>query len=351
MALTTIHNVAIRGMAACVPSKIEENSGYPYFDDNELDRIIPTIGVERRRVLEKGQTCGDLAYKAAEKLIQELGWNKESIQLLIFCSPDRDYILPDTACIIQGKLGLSKATMAFDMTLGCTGWTYPMTTAASIVSNGCIKRALILTGNHATWENSYEDKTAYPLFSDSGSATAIEFDENAPTIYCELGTDGENYRDIIVHDGGARNGFSTESLKLIEYAPNIKRSRLHMEMEGMAVFSFALKTAPVSINTLLDYAHVNQEDVDFFFFHQANFYMLKKIIRKLKLDTERAPISMKDFGNTGASSIPFTMVTEKANFLHNNKSRNIACSFGVGLSWASIYFETENLVIPELTEY
>lgn len=351
MALTTIHNVAIRGMAACVPSKIEENSDYPHFDDNELERIIPTIGVERRRVLEEGQTCGDLACKAAEKLIQELGWDKESIQLLVFCSPDRDYILPDTACVIQGRLGLPKSTMAFDMTLGCTGWTYPMTTAASIISSGCIKRALVLTGNHATYENSYEDKTAYPLFSDSGSATAIEFDESAPAMYAELGTDGENYKDIIIHDGGARNGFSENSLKLIEYAPNIKRNRLHMEMEGMAVFSFALKTAPKSINELLSYCGKTQDDVDYYFFHQANFYMLRKIIKKLKLDPEKAPISMQNFGNTGASSIPFTMVTERRDFLSSNKSRNVACSFGVGLSWASIYYETENLVIPELLEY
>ena len=351
MALVTIHNVAIRGMAACVPSKIEENSDYPYFDDNELDRIIPTIGVERRRVLEKGQTCGDLACKAAEKLIQELGWDKESIQLLIFCSPDRDYILPDTACIIQGRLGLSKATMAFDMTLGCTGWTYPMTTAASIVSNGCIKRALVLTGNHATWENSYEDKTAYPLFSDSGSATAIEFDESAPAIYAELGTDGENYKDIIIYDGGARNGFSKDSLTLTEYAPNIKRNRLHMEMEGMAVFSFALKTAPISVKSLLEYCNEDQNNVDCFFFHQANYYMVKKIIKKLRLDPEKAPFSMKNYGNTGASSIPFTMVTERKDFFQNNTSKNIACSFGVGLSWASLFFETRNLVIPQLLEY
>ena len=351
MAYTTIHNVAIRGMAACVPSKNEENSDYPYFDDNELDRIIPTIGVERRRVLEKGQTCGDLACKAADRLIQELGWDRESIQVLIFCSPDRDYILPDTACIIQGKLGLPKSTMAFDMTLGCTGWTYPLTTAASILSNGCIKRALVLTGNHGTYESAYEDKTAYPLFSDSGSATAIEFDESAPAIYCELGTDGESYKDIIIHDGGARNGFSEESLKMVEYAPNIKRCRLHMEMDGMAVFSFALKTAPKSMKDVLAYSQVDQEDVDCFFFHQANYYMVRKIIKKLKVDPNKAPISMRNFGNTGASSIPFTMITERRDFLRHNKSRNVACSFGVGLSWASLYFETENLIIPELIEY
>lgn len=351
MALKTINNVRIKGMAACVPSKIEENSDYPYFDDNELDRIIPTIGVERRRVLAKGQTCGDLACQAAEKLLAELGWEKDTIDLLLFCSPDRDHILPDTACIIHGKLGLPKSTMAFDMTLGCTGWTYAMTTACSLLESGNFKRALVLVGNHATYECAYEDKTAYPLFSDTGVATAIEFDTEAPAIYCQLGTDGKGYKAIIVPDGGARNGVSEDSLILKEYGPNIKRNRLQMEMDGMEVFSFAMKTAPNSVTELLEYCKVDKESIDYFFFHQANFYMVKKIIKKLKINPDKAPFSMLNYGNTGASSIPFTMITEKAEELRNNKLTNVGCSFGVGLSWASLKFETDHLVIPDLIIY
>lgn len=351
MALITIKNVVIRGMAACVPSKIEENSDYPYFDDNELGRMIPTIGIERRRVLEKEKTCADLACKAAEKLLNELGWEKESIDLLVFCSPDRDYILPDTACIIQGKLGLSKSTMAFDMTLGCTGWTYSMTNVCSLLSSGCIKRALLLTGNMGTYECAYTDKTAYPLFSDSGVTTALEYKNGASPIFCQLGTDGKNYEDIIIHDGGARNGVTENSLLLKDFGPNIKRSRLHMEMKGMEVFAFALKTAPKSVEELFDYCQINKDEVDCYFFHQANYYMVKKIIKKMKINPEKAPFSLLNFGNTGACSIPFTMITERAELLRNNHLKNVGCSFGVGLSWASLFFETDHIIIPELIEF
>ena len=351
MALLKIDNVNIKGMAACVPANVEENRDYPYFDANELDRMIPTIGIERRRVLKKGNTCGDLACKAAEKLLVDLGWAKDSIDLLVFCSPDRDYILPDTACVIQGKLGLPKSTMAYDMTLGCTGWVYPMTNVCSLVSHGCIKRALLLTGNHGSWESAYTDKTAYPLFSDSGTATAVEFEEGAPTTYFQLGTDGANYEDIIIRDGGARNGVTEESLKINNYGLNIDRTRLHMEMKGMEVFAFALKTAPKSVSELLEYSQKSLEEIDCFFFHQANYYMVKKIIKKMKIDPDKAPFSMLNFGNTGASSIPFTMITERADLLRNNKLKNVGCSFGVGLSWASIYFETDHLIIPELINF
>ncbi len=351
MAFLELNNVFIRGVAACVPSQSEENNSYPYFDENEFDRMIPTIGVERRRNLKKGETCGDLTCKAAKKLMSDLKWSPDSIDLLIFCSPDRDYIIPDTACILQGKLGLAKTTMAFDMTLGCTGWVYSMTTICSLLSSGCLKRALLLTGNMGSYECAYTDKTAYPLFSDSGTATALEYNCSAPPMFCHLGTDGLNYKDIIIHDGGVRNGVSEDSLKLVEYGPNIKRTRLHMEMNGMNVFSFALKVAPETVDCLLDFCKKTKDEVDNFFFHQANLYMVNKIIKKMRIDASKAPFSLRNFGNTGASSIPLTMVTERAESLRNGRAKNVGCSFGVGLSWASIYYETDRLVIPDLIEF
>lgn len=350
MAFIKINNVKMKGIAACVPSYIEENSDYPYFDENELDRIMPTIGVERRRVLQKGQTCSDLACKAAERLIDELGWEKDSIGLLMFCSPSRDFIQPDTACILQHRLGLSTDTMCFDMTLGCTAFTYGSTTALSILQNGSIKRALVLNGNMGSAEDAYTDKTTWPLIGDAGTAVAYEYDETASPIYCELGTLGKDYEAIIIPDGGRRNPVNEKSFELIEFDNNIRRSRLHLDMKGMDVFSFAMKIAPKSVNSVLDFANKTIEDVDMFFFHQANFYMVKKIIKKLKINPEDAPFSMINYGNTGAASIPFTMVTEKADLLRNGKRSFVGCSFGVGLSWASIYFETKDLVIPELIE-
>ena len=351
MALIKINNVRIKGMAACAPTTVEENSEYPYFDENEFENIIPSIGVERRHVAKPGQTCADFAQRAAERLIDELRWEKESIDLLIFASPSKDYIQPDTACVLQGKLDLPESTMAFDMTLGCTGWTYAMTNAGSLLQTGCIKRALLLNGIQGTSESCYYDKTGYPLFSDVGTATAIEYDPTAAPIWCELGTIGKEYDAIIVPDGGRRNPVTEESLKLVEYEKNVKRNRLHTFMKGMEVFSFALKTAPKSTEAVLAFAGKTKDEIDNYFFHQANYYMVKKIIKKLKIDPNKAPIAMRDFGNTGACSIPFTMVVESAEKLRLGKYTNVGCSFGVGLSWASLCFETENIVIPELQLY
>ena len=351
MAQIKIKNVKIKGMAACVPSNIEENSEYPYFDHNEIDKIIPTIGVERTRRARLGETCADYAYKAAVKLIEDLGWERDSIGLIMYVSAARDYIFPDTACIIQGKLGLPVSTMAFDMTLGCTGWTHGMTVAGNLLQTGNIKRALLLNGMMATQENCYEDKTTWPLFSDVGVATALEYDESASPIWCELGTIGKNYSDVMIPDGGRRNPVTADSMVLKEYGTNIKRTRLHQEMKGMEVFAFGLRTAPASIDAVLNFAGKTMNDVDMFVFHQANYYLIKKIVKKAKLDPEKVPISMKNFGNVGPCCIPFAMVTERAEQLRHGKCHVIGNAFGVGMSWGSLYFETENLVIPDLIEF
>lgn len=351
MAFLEIKNVKICGFSACVPSKIEYNEDYPFYADGEFERQLPTIGVEKRHVIEEGITALELCEKAANKLIEELKWEKDSVSLLIYCSPARDYIFPDTACILQDKLGLSKDTMCFDMTLGCTGWVYSMNVASSLMAASKMKRALVLNGNLTTAENAFTDKTSYPLFSDAGTATALEYDEKAPNIVTELGTDGGGYDNIIIKDGGRRNPFSLASLELKEYGENIKRSDLNMAMKGMEVFAFALKTAPQNVLNVLERVGKTQDEIDQFFFHQANLFMVKKIAKKLRLSSEKVPFSIYQYGNTGACSIPLTMVTERADFLKNNKSHNIGCAFGVGLSWGSAYFETNKIVIPELLLY
>ncbi len=133
-------------------------------------------------------------------------------------------------------------------------------------------------------------------------------------------------------------------------AEGVKRSRLHLHMNGMEVFSFGLKTAPKSIEAVLELSGKKKDDIDMFLFHQCSYYLLKKIVKKEKLDIAKVPFSLFNWGNTGACCIPSTMVTEKAEQLRHGKNWIIACAFGVGFSWATLCFETENMVIPELIE-
>jgi 3-oxoacyl-[acyl-carrier-protein] synthase-3 len=116
----------------------------------------------------------------------------------------------------------------------------------------------------------------------------------------------------------------------------------------MDVFSFGISKAPQTVNALIDRFAIDKEQVNFFYFHQANLMMNERIRKKLQIPEEKAPLSLKDFGNTSCASIPLTMVTRTAEALRNGENTLVACGFGVGLSWGSLAFKTNNLVVPNL---
>lgn len=147
MANLSIGGIEIAGIVACVPPDVEENISLSFFEDGEAEKVIASTGIERRHIADKSTTAGDLCFKAAEKLIAGLEWNKDEIDCLIFVSQTPDYILPPTSCILQGRLGLSQTCYTIDISYGCPGWVYGLSVIASLMSSGCMKKGLLLVGD------------------------------------------------------------------------------------------------------------------------------------------------------------------------------------------------------------
>lgn len=349
MALFDVQNVAIKGVAACVPARREENASLALFSGDEAEKFSSSTGVYFRRLVDKNTTTSDLCFHAAEKLVQDLGWEKSSIDCLIFVTQTPDYRLPATSCILQDRLGLSRETYAIDISLGCSGWIYGLCTLGKVLSPQ-MKRGLLLVGDTTTKEASKEDKSSYPLFGDAGTATALEFDETNGALHFHVATDGSGYEAIIVPEGGSRNPVTPESFIYYQAGEGIRRNRLHAILNGMDVFTFGITKAPQSVNKLLEAHAIAREDVDYFLFHQANLFMNEKIRKKLKLREDQVPYSLRDFGNTSSATIPLTMVTQMQDALKTRHLRNVGCGFGVGLSWGTVYFETNGIVCPDLIE-
>jgi len=352
MAYLSIPNVVVRGIAVCVPPFIDENSNYPISEEDRI-KLISTVGVARKRVADDSTCASDLCFNAAEKLIEELSWDKKEIDCLIFVTQTPDYILPATSCILQDRLGLSTECYTMDISLGCSGWVYGMSTIASIVASGFgnIRKALLLVGDTMSKITSKEDKSTWPLFGDAGTVTAIEYVAGNEGFKFHLATDGDGADSIIIKDGGYRNPFSGDSLKLQKFEEGIARTNLSCYLDGMNVFSFAISKGPQSVNKLIEKYSIDKDSVDYFTFHQANLFLNEKIRNKLKLEPEKVPYSLENFGNTSSATIPLTMVTELREALTSKKLNHIGCAFGVGLSWGSVYFSTDKIVCPELIEY
>jgi 3-oxoacyl-[acyl-carrier-protein] synthase-3 len=293
----------------------------------------------------------DLSLEAARKLIDGLKWDPEEIELLIFVSQSRDYIIPATAGILQDKLGLPKSCVALDISKGCSGYVYGLSVMGRMMTGGAIKKGLFLVGDVSTQNTSYKDKSTYPLFGDAGTATAIEFVHGAAEMHFNLQTDGAGYESIIIPDGGIRNFASKESsFEYEDIAEGISRHRLHIALDGVEVFNFSLREVAPNIRALLEHSGDSLDDMDYVITHQANKLMNESIRKKLKIDTEKYPYSIGDFGNTSSASIPLTMVEALRTELKGKKLRMLLSGFGVGLSWGSVVLETDKVYCPHLLE-
>jgi len=350
MAIFSLPGITISGMSAAVPKNKECSAGYNWISRKERESLIKNIGVETRRVAEKGTTTSDLCVIAAEKLMDELHWERSEVELLVFVSQSRDYLVPTTACIVQNRLGLPHSCAAFDIGLGCSGYIYGLSVIGSMMQSGTIKKALLMVGDISTLTTNYRDKSTYPLFGDVGTVTAVEYDADAPQIHFNLQTDGSGYKALMIRDGGARNVMSRKSFDVKKISNGIYRSRLHLELDGIEVFNFTLREVVPNIKALLGYTAMSLADMDYVVFHQANRLINETLRKMLRLDPEKVPYSIKDFGNTSGASVPLTMIAALREKLAGGRTKLLLSAFGVGLSWGSAILETKNLVIPDLIE-
>lgn len=352
MSFLTINNVKIVGLSACVPPDVEENLTLPIFEDQaEARKVIASTGIARKRIVRPGTTASDLSVPAINNLLGSLGWSADSVDCLIFVSQTRDYVAPITSAVLQGILGLRNDCYCLDMPLGCSGWVYGMSNIASILSHGDLKRGLLVCAETNSTNRSPKDKAVKPLFADAATVTALEFDETAAPMQFEFGVDGKGYKAVCAEYGGSRNPVTVESLEMKEVEPGIWRRGIDMVVNGMDVFSFAIKVPPTSLLNLISHFNIDVEQMDYLWLHQSNHYIDDRIRKKLKMPVEKVPYCLEDYGNTTCASIPLAMVICAPNALMNGKKENLACGFGVGLAWGSMHFVTNHLKSVIICDY
>ena len=353
MSQLTTSKVRIVGMSACVPSTIEENLTLPIFaDQNEAEKVIASTGIERHRKAAEDCTASDLSVKAVEKMLADLEWKAEDVDCLFYVCTSRDYIAPQTSCILQSRLGLREDCYVMDLPLGCSGWVYGVSVITSMMSHGTFKKGLLIAAETNTRNRNPKDRTVRPLFGDAATVTAFVFDETYDKPYnFVFGVDGFGAEAVMAPYGGMRHPTTIESLQEVEVEPGVIRKGTDMIVRGMDVFGFAIKRPPRSIKELVEVFNVDLESIDYLLLHQANKFIDEKIRKSLKVPAEKVPYCITDFGNVTSASIPLTMVTQCAEQLETKGNHCVACGFGVGLAWATMEFYTEDVKVSELVIY
>lgn len=352
MARWNIKNVRLVGVSACVPKEIVRTEDFSFFNQEEAEVFNNTVGIIERRLGPSSLCASDLCKEAAEKLIAELGWEKDSIDVLVFESVTGDYKTPPTSCILQDRLGLSEDCFCVDIPMGCCGCMYAINVAANMLTTGDVRRALLLIGDTAMRMGSMQDKSRVPLFGDSGTVIALEYDTTAEPILIDFHTQGSGYKALMTPHGGYRHPITQESFIQEDFGNGITRAPKDALIDGMAVFTFAIsKPARTVANLMTEFGIDKDNDIDYYLIHQANKLIVDRMVKKLKLPEDKVPYNLEQFGNTGPASIPLLMVTRLREQMQQEKPiRLLGSTFGLGLSWGTMLLTTSGVVIPELIE-
>lgn len=323
MACFSVSNIKITAVHATVPLTKAHNSDLSFLPPPERENLIKATGIRTRRIADDSTTAADLCLQSARTLLAELNWKADEVDVLVFVTQTPDYTIPGNSMLLQHQLGLSKNCLCFDINQGCAGYVYGLASIMSMMSAGKLKKGLLLVGDTITHTLLENDPTTVPIFSDAGSATSLEFDENANPTWFNLQTDGSGFDKIIVRNGGARNP---------SHISNEKDASLYMN--GQDIFSFGLKEVAKNINDLLNQTSAHKEKIDYLVMHQANLLLNESIRKMTGISADRTLYSLQDYGNTSCGSIPVTIAVNGSN-MRADRNKIVLSGFGVGLSWGS----------------
>ena len=320
----------IKAISYYLPEKVVSNEQLvEEFPEWSVEKIAKKVGINERHIAAEDETAGDMAFKAAEKLIAEIGIDKSTIDFVLLCTQSPDYFLPSTSCIIQSKLGLSTKCGAFDFNLGCSGYEYGLAIAKGLIIGGIAKNILLLTAETYNKHIHPKDKGNRTIFGDGASASLISTEGFAKIGEFVLGSDGSGY-DRLIHKTGAMRHYQVLN-DLHDDENGNPLSSDHLFMDGKAIFDFTSDVVPPMIDETLLKNKLTADDVDLYVFHQANKYMINYLRKLMGIDKDKFYVFMETVGNTVSSTIPIAL--SEAQKEGRLKGNVVLAGFGVGLSY------------------
>lgn len=350
MAILSYNNIRIEGISAVVPSTRIDNMRFSdFFSEKEAKSVIKMTGIAERRFTNEKTCASDLCVQAAINLFDKLDLKPEQIDAVIMVTLTPDYRMPATAFLLHQRLGLKKDCLAFDMSLGCSGFVYGLSMAANLLQQNNISRVLLLNGETKSKVYGQRDKSTSLLFGDAGTATLLSKTQDTIDTTITLNSDGSRAQAIIIEAGGYRNPSSLDSLSETLQEDGSWRSAQQGKMDGPAIFDFTITEVPKDISRALELAELSAEDIDFFVFHQANKFISDHIGKKLGVPQSKIPYSLDKYGNTASVSIPLTICSELYHLSHQNRKLCLS-AFGVGLSWGTVITTLQDTFILPVSE-
>jgi 3-oxoacyl-[acyl-carrier-protein] synthase III len=309
----------IAGTGSYLPERVVTNAEFAARLDTNDAWIRERTGIERRHIAEKSQGSSDLALQASKRALQAADIEADQLDLIVVATSTPDYVFPSTACLLQAKLGI-KGSAAFDVQAVCSGFVYGLATADSFIKNKMAKNALVVGAEVFSRILDWNDRGTCVLFGDGAGAVVLVASEKPGIHASVLRADG-SHAGMLSVPGNVCGGAVVGSPFL--------------QMNGQAVFKFAVKVLEESARETVAAAQMELADIDWLIPHQANVRILDATARKLGLPPEKLVVTVDHHGNTSAASVPLAL----DEFVRAGKIRRgqrlLLQGVGGGFTWGS----------------
>ncbi len=295
--------VKIKGTGIYAPKEVRTNVDLESMVETSDEWIYERTGIRQRHICstEGGEWPSDMAYHATVDALKAANLEPNDIDMIIFASVTPDYKLPNTACILQQKLGITNKCAAIDIAAACSGFVYGLNMVTGLIKIGAIKNALVVGSEMLSREVNWEDRNTCILFGD-GCGVAIvganEDGDDSDILSLELGADGAGKEFFDQPVGGAVDPITPE---------HIKERTHYMQMKGKEMFRVATRTLAENAKIVLEKAGKELEEVDWLIPHQANVRIIETTGKLLGINPEKVIINIDKYANTSAATVPIAM--------------------------------------------
>ena len=316
----------ICGTGSAVPTKVLDNDDLSQIVDTSDEWIRERTGIVRRHIA-KEETCVYLAVEAAQKALKQSGVSAEEIDLVIVSTISSNVVLPGVACEVQKKIGAVNA-VCYDLSAACTGFVLAYQNAQAYLQTGIYRSALIIGSECLSHLVNWRDRGTCILFGDGAGAAVLRSEEGTGFLPA-------------AHSDGSRG----EALRCRSYLDGAKEWQMshpeeyQMQMDGQAVFKFAVRQVPGVIREVLDKNGLRLEEIDWIILHQANRRIVEAVSRHLQQPLEKFPMNMQEYGNTSSASIPILLDEMNRDQKLQKGQKIILAGFGAGLTWGASILE------------
>jgi 3-oxoacyl-[acyl-carrier-protein] synthase-3 len=309
---------SFRSIGSYIPEEIRTNQWFVDRMDTSDEWITKRTGIKERRIAASNEYTSDLGVEAAKLAISRADIDIKDIDLIVCATITPDYYcMPSTACLIGDKLGLNNV-MALDISAACTGFVYAIQTAKAFVESGMKKNVLIVGAEKLSSVIDYEDRTTCMLFGDGAGAAIISATEDKDEAILDIQCNA---------DGSMKDLLMTPGVQSDEAA--------FIQMKGNETFKIAVRTLTNDVKDIMEKNKLQNEDIDLFIPHQANYRIIKAVGDALGFEDHQKIVTVEKYGNTSSASIPMAINYAYEQGKLQKGDMMLLDAFGGGLTWGS----------------